>query len=162
MDAGGELPQAIEQPTGGGAPQKPSMFTIFGMCLNWKVLVGLAVVGVFVLIVNPRIGLALVPLLLLAACPLSMLFMMRGMQRTSSSTAPTSLMHPSSVFGASREERLATLHAHLGSLQAEQEILADQITRLEREETETFSHLEAEGENGAVMNAERSQALPKW
>lgn len=48
-------------------------------CMNWKVIGGLAVVGVGIFIVQPGlIGRAL-PLLLLAACPLSMLLMMGGM-----------------------------------------------------------------------------------
>src|SRR6266700_4655779 len=49
------------------------------MCLNWKVLAGLAVVGVGIWIVAPQFALAALPVLLVAACPLSMLFMMRGM-----------------------------------------------------------------------------------
>lgn len=53
------------------------------MCLNWKVLAGLAAVGISVAVVAPQAALALLPLLLLAACPLSMLLMagmgMRGM-----------------------------------------------------------------------------------
>ena len=163
MNPDSELPPAREPTIRGEVPQKPSVFTLFGMCLNWKVLVGLGVVGVLVFIVNPQIGLALVPLLLIAACPLSMLFMMRGMQRgTNSSTSPSSLAHHSSAIEASREERLTALHAHLGSLQAEQELLANQITQLEREEAERFSPPEAEGKTDTAINAERSQALPKW
>ena len=48
------------------------------MCLNWKVLAGLAVVGVIVWLVAPRLVLAALPVMLLLACPLSMLFMMGG------------------------------------------------------------------------------------
>lgn len=49
-------------------------------CLNWKVIGGLAVVGGVLYLVAPDQFLGALPLLLLAACPLSMLFMMRGMQ----------------------------------------------------------------------------------
>lgn len=49
------------------------------MCLNWKVLGGLAAVGIGIWIVAPGALANLLPLLLLAACPLSMMFMMRGM-----------------------------------------------------------------------------------
>jgi len=52
-----------------------------GMCFNWKVLAGLAVVGVAILVFAPGATLAVLPLLLLAACPLSMgvmMFAMRG------------------------------------------------------------------------------------
>lgn len=55
------------------------------MCFNWKVLAGLGAVGVGIYLVNPGLVLSALPLLLLAACPLSMLFMgksmMGGMQQ---------------------------------------------------------------------------------
>jgi len=52
------------------------------MCFNWKVLAGLGAVGVGVLVFAPGAALSVLPLLLLAACPLSMvamMFAMRGM-----------------------------------------------------------------------------------
>ncbi len=36
------------------SPQRASVLSLFGMCLNWKVVAGLAVVGVGVWIVAPR------------------------------------------------------------------------------------------------------------
>lgn len=48
------------------------------MCFNRKVLGGLAAVAVGILIFAPRLLGAALPLLFLAACPLSMVFMMRG------------------------------------------------------------------------------------
>lgn len=49
------------------------------MCLNWKVLAGLAAVGVGVYAFAPGLFAAAVPLLLLAVCPLSMVAMMAAM-----------------------------------------------------------------------------------
>lgn len=49
------------------------------MCFNKQVLIGLGVVALGVLAVAPRLPGAVAPLLLLAACPLSMLFVMRAM-----------------------------------------------------------------------------------
>ena len=49
------------------------------MCLNWKVLAGLGAAGVGLYLVAPGLAAAALPLLLLAACPLAMLFMMKGM-----------------------------------------------------------------------------------
>ena len=49
------------------------------MHLNRNVLVGLAVVALAVLAVAPQSFGAILPLLILALCPLSMIFMMRGM-----------------------------------------------------------------------------------
>lgn len=52
---------------------------LFGMCFNWKVVAGLAVVALGVWAFAPQALVVALPLLLLAACPLSMLFMMRSM-----------------------------------------------------------------------------------
>lgn len=56
-----------------------------GMCFNKRVLVGLGVVALAVFAVSPSLLSAVAPLLFLAACPLSMVFMMRGMNRDGSS-----------------------------------------------------------------------------
>ncbi|GAA5512346.1 hypothetical protein Dcar01_01060 [Deinococcus carri] len=53
---------------------------LFGICLNWKVFVGLAVIAVgLYFAVSPGAFAAALPFLLAAACPLSMLLMMRFM-----------------------------------------------------------------------------------
>ncbi|MEU0108404.1 DUF2933 domain-containing protein [Streptomyces sp. NPDC006251] len=49
------------------------------MCLNKKVLIGLGAVAAAVLLLKPAWFVAALPVLILAACPLSMIFMMRGM-----------------------------------------------------------------------------------
>lgn len=94
------------------------------MCLNWKVLVGLAATGVGVYLVAPDLVLAALPILLLAACPLSMLLMMWGMQHAQSQEQQTP--HEPDV-GQTREERIAWLRS-------EQAALADRLGALEREE----------------------------
>lgn len=83
-----------------------------GMCFNSKVLVGLAAVGVAVLVLAPATALALLPLLVLAICPLSMGAMMYTMRghgtetRTSSREAasPASLEVKRARLAALREE----------------------------------------------------------
>ena len=57
-----------------------SVLSMLTMCLNPKVLAGLAVVGVGLLVFAPNLALGALPVLALLACPLSMLFMMRGMK----------------------------------------------------------------------------------
>ncbi len=57
------------------------------MCLNWKVLAGLAVVVVGIWIVAPQFALSALPVLLVLVCPLSMLFMMRSMGNRGSQEA---------------------------------------------------------------------------
>lgn len=54
------------------------MTRILGMCFNWRVAVALGVLAVGVWFVAPQLALAVLPLLLLALCPLSMLWMMRS------------------------------------------------------------------------------------
>ncbi len=95
------------------------------MCLNWKVLAGLAAVGVGVYLVAPDLMLAALPILLLAACPLSMLLMMWGMQHTQ---GPGQQTPQEADVGLTREERIARLRAQRAAL-------ADQIGELQREET---------------------------
>lgn len=56
-----------------------------GMCFNKRVLVGLGVVALAVFAFAPGLLGAVAPLLFLAACPLSMVFMMRGMNRSGAS-----------------------------------------------------------------------------
>ena len=50
------------------------------MCFNWKVAGGLALAGLAVFAIAPSlVGAAVLPLLIFAICPLSMLLMMRAM-----------------------------------------------------------------------------------
>jgi uncharacterized membrane protein len=95
------------------------------MCLNWKVLAGLATVGIGVYVLAPELIAEALPVLLLAACPLSMLLMMWSMQRTQGQDERTT---QETDDGLAREERIARLRA-------QQAALADRIGELEREET---------------------------
>lgn len=56
------------------------MKSMLGMCISWKVLAGLGVVGGAVVVFAPGYALAVLPLLLLAICPLSMVAMMFAMK----------------------------------------------------------------------------------
>lgn len=92
------------------------------MCLNWKVLAGLAVLGGGIYAVAPALAVAALPFLLLAICPLSMLLMMKGMQGNEGGEGRVS---SETDAGLAREEELARL-------QAQQATLAEQIGALER------------------------------
>lgn len=106
------------------SPQVGGQFTFGGQCLNWKVIGGLVAVGGLVWIVAPKlIGLAL-PFLILLACSLSMLLMMRGMrhvQPTGRNEQPS--WHVTDAADA-RARQLAVLRA-------EQEAIAWEIATLE-------------------------------
>lgn len=96
---------------------------IGGMCLNWRVLGALAALGVGIWIVAPNLIATAAPLLLLAACPLSMWLMMRGMsggqQRGSNDSRSTALVAPDST----RPQDLAALKAEHARVTAELEAL---------------------------------------
>ncbi|HEV2125704.1 MAG TPA: DUF2933 domain-containing protein [Chloroflexota bacterium] len=103
------------------------------MCLNWKVMAGLAAVGVGIWLYAPSLLGAALPLLILALCPLSMLLMMplmmRGMQGSdcqqgSGDTGGAAPRHAT-------QGELATLKERLTTLQQEQERLSHEIARQE-------------------------------
>lgn len=138
---------------------------IFGMCLNWKVVGGLAVVGLAVWAFAPNLVAGATPLLLALACPLSMLFMMRGMgsiqggqgtqgtqgtqggecvaqaeqvrrpRHLAQTEAPVRADRQSTGVGAPATD-VADLRAELASIQRRQEAIAREIATLEAAEPE--------------------------
>ncbi|MGH8957325.1 MAG: DUF2933 domain-containing protein [Acidimicrobiia bacterium] len=92
------------------------MSRLLKMCLNWKVLGGLAVVGLGIGLLAPELFGRALPLLLLAACPISMLVMVATMSR------PT--MH------APAPEDIKSLQAQLAELSTQQEQVKEQLARL--------------------------------
>ena len=133
------------------AKRGPLLSMLF-MCLNWKVVAGLAVVALIVGIVAPRLLLGVIPLLILAACPLSMLFMMGGMKgnRENRSAAPVS---PSQTGGPTREEQIARLQAQLDALSTETS---------ERESQKPSVISEAESVARTAKKQSESRSAPKW
>jgi hypothetical protein len=101
-----------------------------GMCLNWKVIAGLAVVGLGIWAVAPNFVWAALPLLLFLACPISMLLMMRGMQGGQCATQGGQV-RPATGVGLTRDEQLAELKAQLARAQAQREMIDREIARLE-------------------------------
>jgi Sec-independent protein translocase protein TatA len=111
---------------------------ILKMCLNWKVVVILAAVGVGVALIAPSLLVAAVPLLVFAACPLSMLLMMAAMGGMKGGRRASGLEQEHESSGTqSRNERLADLKARLAQLQDEQAALTRAVADLEGEEATT-------------------------
>ena len=82
------------------------------MCINKRVVAGLAVVALVVFAVAPQLLGALAPVLVMAACPLSMVLMMRGMSgRDRPATDAES--------AASEDRRLGELEEEVNRLKAE-------------------------------------------
>ncbi len=101
-----------------------------GMCLNWKVLAGLAAVGIGVYVVTPNLVGAALPLLAVAVCPLSMLAMMWGMGR----------MGGMQGSGCAPQERRAgteigQLREELHGLQAREAMIRAEVAELEATES---------------------------
>ncbi|MBI4317839.1 MAG: hypothetical protein HY675_05065 [Chloroflexi bacterium] len=106
-------------------------------CLNWKVLAGLAVAAVGIYAFAPNFGLGALPLLLLAACPLSMLLMMwfMGKGMGGGQCEQQGQQVPKAAGTAlTREEQLRQLKEQLLMVQAQQAALAAQIKTLDQAE----------------------------
>ncbi len=96
-------PKAV--PQAATPPSEPSplkaIWDCVQMCLNWKVLVVLAVVAMLVGVVAPHFFWEAIPLLLVLACPLSMIAMMLSMSRrrgtSGNSTASCSACEPTAA-----------------------------------------------------------------
>lgn len=98
------------------------MGNMLRMCLNWKVLAGLGMVAVGVGMYRPDLLGAALPILLLAACPLSMLWMMRAMNHGDGAANRTP------TPGISDDP--AELRNRMNLLAAEQEQISEQLARL--------------------------------
>jgi hypothetical protein len=85
------------------------------MCLNKKVIAGLVVAAGAIYLLAPNWFGAALPLLIFAACPLSMLLMMRMMSGSGNSSCNTK---PAS--GSEDADELARLRAEVDGLRAEQ------------------------------------------
>ena len=97
-------------------------------CIDWKVVAGLAAVAVGILLVQPRLFISALPVLLVAACPLSMVLMMWGM-RSMGQSAPPVVAAPRQQADQelSPNEQLARLRGQLSDLQSAQLAIAEQI-----------------------------------
>ena len=92
-------------------------------CYDWRVLMALGALGAGIYLIAPGLLAAALPLLLLAACPLSMILMMKAMsgQQTGSegSVTPTD------------QDRVGVLRRELTQLGQRQDQLAAELHALE-------------------------------
>src|SRR6266852_2648217 len=109
--------------------------TAFGMCLNWRVLGSLALVGLVVLVAAPSLAARALPLLFVAVCPLSMVAMMWAMRGKKAAPAPPIGAPEPTVASAKpdvgAEPTLSGLRSELAGMHAQQERLTRQIAELE-------------------------------
>ena len=95
------------------------------MCLNWKVMAGLAAVGVGLFVFAPGLALAALPFLVLAICPLSMVFMMGAMNNMGNGSQSGAAC----AMGGNRKPQ--NREEELAYLEAQQQELASKIAQLE-------------------------------
>lgn len=104
------------------------MKSLLRMCYDWRVLAGLAGAGVWVWIVAPELIFGVLPLLLLAACPLSMVvmaWMMRGQHAGPGTVDPQTRL-------AALEREKARLAAEITRAEADAAVVsADDKDRLQ-------------------------------
>ena len=93
-------------------------------CFDQRVWIGLGVLAVGLLIADPRAGWVAVPVLAGLACPLSMLFMMRGMRRDTGATAAATGGEPAAGDGTAGADRAA----EIARLRSEIELLKGQAS----------------------------------
>lgn len=94
------------------------------MCFNKNVIAGLAVVALGVLLVAPNLLGAAVPLLVIAACPLSMIFMMRAMNRQS--TRSCAADRPTRTSESEQAAQLRELQEEVNRLRAEMRLRSNE------------------------------------
>ena len=89
-------------------------------CMNPKFFAGIIAVGLAVALFAPGVGRSLGPLLIVAACPLSMIVMMAMMWRSSSSKASqatSSELEPPATRSLERGAEIAELRERLARLE---------------------------------------------
>jgi Protein of unknown function (DUF2933) len=84
-------------------------------CFDKRVWAGLGVLAVVLLVADPHAGWAALPALAGLACPLSMLFMMRGMR----GGAEGSAAEPGASAASDRAPEIARLRREIGRLRAD-------------------------------------------
>ena len=105
--------------------------SVLGHCMDWRVLAVLAG-GIAIALYAPRVALAAVPVLLVLACPISMLLMMRVMNRGNSMSSPPANPQPDQADqGLSPDPQLSSLEDQLRRVQAQHAAIAQQIAGLD-------------------------------
>jgi hypothetical protein len=90
-------------------------------CSGKRVWIGLGVLAAVLLVVDPRAGWVALPVLAGLACPVSMLFMMRGMRQGGGSAVAAPGGDPAAGDPAAAGDRaaeIARLHSEIQQLKA--------------------------------------------
>lgn len=107
------------------------------MCLNWKVIAGVALAAAGIFVFAPGFAAAALPLLVLAICPLSMVVMMSMTTRARGAPGAES---PTGTMSVEPSRLTGPPAGQLANLKARQQDLARQIATLESETSTTDMH----------------------
>ncbi|TMC44773.1 MAG: DUF2933 domain-containing protein [Chloroflexi bacterium] len=122
------------------------MRSLLGMCFDWRVLTGLAAVGVGIWLIAPQLVAPALPILVVLICPLSMLLMARMMAtstaRNGQAISPT--------------ERLAALEREQARLDAE---IARARVKLAPSSGREVAHHEAAGRTRTELTPSRPEQV---
>jgi hypothetical protein len=113
-----------------GAIKRGISMNMLKMCLNWKVIAGVAVAGIAIYLYAPGFALAALPFLVLAICPLSMIFMIGAMGNMNGDR------EKSGAACASGGNKPGNREEELAKLKEQRRELGDKIATLEAEATE--------------------------
>jgi hypothetical protein len=101
-------------------------------CMHWKIIAGLALVGLMIGIIAPSALAAAVPVLIVAICPLSMIYGMRGMMGGAHAQGGHMQGAPVQSEGPAGGDRAAQLRAELERIDTRSAIVAEQPPRRAR------------------------------
>jgi hypothetical protein len=131
-----------------------------GSCMNWKVIGGLAALGLGIWAFAPNLARAALPLLVLAACPLSMLLMMRAMRGQNGGSCSRQEADTEARGASAKDYSLADMKARMAALHAERDALGQEIAHREASShVKALEPLEGPSHNGKVQ-ADRSEGQP--
>ena len=101
-------------------------------CLNPKALIGLGAVGLVVWMVQPQLIRPILPVLFMLACPLSMVLMMRAMNRPAE---PERSEGAAAGRPSEPVDRVTELRERLARARAEEEVVRSELDRLDASKT---------------------------
>ncbi|MDQ6883357.1 MAG: DUF2933 domain-containing protein [Candidatus Dormibacteraeota bacterium] len=116
---------------------------IAGVCIDRRVLIGLGVIVIGILFLRPPLIAPVLPYLLVAACPISMLLMMRGMSGMSRPQVDGTTPNPGAAANVAEPPDLPQLRRELAELAARQAWLTAQIAQLDLAAQPTRDGLES-------------------
>ena len=100
------------------------LYRLIECCLNWRVIVGLALIGTALFVYAPKLALAYVPVLLALICPVSMLVMMFAMDPMKMGRPGQESEPAPALENLSRDKQLQLLEDRMERIQRQHRAIA--------------------------------------